>query len=72
VGQLQEADMHISTSGGAVKAARCRAHNASINTAADQQQQQHGSMHEAAAGGSRGGRVQVGKVAAVARAQIST
>lgn len=33
VGQLQEADLQLSTAGGDVKVLRCRAHNASINTA---------------------------------------
>jgi hypothetical protein len=57
VGQLQEADMQLSTSGGSVNVARCRAHNASINTAVqpglDQQE-------ESAVRSPTGGSIQVG------------
>lgn len=70
VGQLQEADMQLSTAGGDVRVVRCRANNASINTAAatavpveqPQQQQQELPADTADAGsssGCRGGSIQV-------------
>lgn len=64
VGQLQEADMQLSTSGGSVDVARCRAHNASINTAVqpglDQQQQEGSAVCSSPTGGS----IQVGELSA--------
>lgn len=61
VGQLQEADLQLSTAGGDVKVSRCRAHNASINTA-----QQPGdstlapATAAAATAQTQGGSIQVG------------
>lgn len=61
VGQIQEADMHLSTAGGDVQVSRCRAVNASISTAAGAAGQQQ-QVQDAAAPGVRhsGGEIQVG------------
>jgi len=68
VGQLQEADMQLSTAGGAVQVTRCRAHNASINTAVQalgQQQQPPppAELHP------KGGSIQVGDTRLIANNQ---
>lgn len=64
--------MQLSTSGGAVHVARCRAHNASINTAAQagpgqQQQQEPAAVCSPTGGGSIqvGGRARLGTPSAL-------